>query len=252
MSWQKLSDELACWQAEGQQVTLWWRDDDAIEASPALARMSALSAAFQIPLTLAVIPDLLETSLVDAIGNNAMIGVVQHGFRHTNHAPAGEKSAEYGDHRPIEAMLHELGQGQQVMRRLAGASPALVPPWNRITSTLLPLLPQAGIMAISTFGARATPRTDHGFTQTNTHCDIVAWRTTRGFVGTKAAANALAMHLMERRTGMADFSEPTGLLTHHLVHDGECWSFLQSLFELTRREGHVSWLPTQTAFGLKQ
>ena len=38
-SWADLGAELGQWAAEGREATLWWRDDDAIEPTPALDRM---------------------------------------------------------------------------------------------------------------------------------------------------------------------------------------------------------------------
>ena len=80
-----------------------------------------------------------------------------------------------------------------------------------------------------------------GVTQVNTHVDIVDWRGTRGFVGEEAALGAVMSHL-GRQSG-----EPTGVLTHHAVHDAPAWRFLERLFERTRRGG-ARWLDAAALF----
>ncbi|MEK9660397.1 MAG: hypothetical protein VW644_01455, partial [Alphaproteobacteria bacterium] len=40
--WDALAAELDVWAAAGRTATLWWRDDDADAASPALERLLAL------------------------------------------------------------------------------------------------------------------------------------------------------------------------------------------------------------------
>ena len=35
--------------------------------------------------------------------------------------------------------------------------------------------------------------------------------------------------LRDRREGRADITEPFGVLTHHLVHDQDIWTFTQEL-----------------------
>ena len=48
--WRKRLDQLA---AEGRTLTLWLRDDDAVDATPALDRLLTLCARYSVPPTLA-------------------------------------------------------------------------------------------------------------------------------------------------------------------------------------------------------
>jgi hypothetical protein len=68
---------------------LWCRDDDACRDSPALRRLLEIAATANIPVALAVIPALIEDSLVDCVENASAATVLQHGYAHRNHAPAG-------------------------------------------------------------------------------------------------------------------------------------------------------------------
>src|ERR1044071_5855240 len=52
--WTDFERELEAWGGSGQVATLWWRDDDAVRVTPALARL--LGCAGETPLALAVIP----------------------------------------------------------------------------------------------------------------------------------------------------------------------------------------------------
>ena len=42
--------------ARGVQIPFWWRDDDAIEATPALEKLLELARKYDLPLALAVVP----------------------------------------------------------------------------------------------------------------------------------------------------------------------------------------------------
>jgi hypothetical protein len=98
----------------------------------------------------------------------------------------------------------------------------LVPPHNRIAPALAAALPEAGYAGLSTYNARRSAPAR--VKQVNTHVDIMNWAT-RAFGGSAAALGLTIGHLQARRAGGADPDEPTGLLTHHLAHDGAAWEF---------------------------
>ncbi len=74
------------------------------------------------------------------------------------------------------------------------------------------------------------------------HVDLVDWRGGRGFVGLSAALDQVLGHLAVRRGGSADGDEPTGLMTHHLVHDAGCWDFVAEFLARTRARASACWL----------
>src|SRR5262249_1627083 len=143
--------------------------------------------------------------------------VLQHGWRHKNHRPPGERSAEYAADRPLDVMTAELAGGREKLQDLFGARflPVMVPPWNRIDTAVVAALPGLGWRALSVFGAR----TKSAIATVNTHADPIAWKAGRGFVGDAKALSDVVDHLQARRAGRVDADEPTGLLTHHLGHD---------------------------------
>jgi hypothetical protein len=226
---------------------LWWRDDDAIAATPALARLLETA---RVPLALAVIPALLEPSLPAALQDRPDVAVLQHGFRHRNHEPAGSKKAELGASRAPDVLAAELAAGRQSLQQAFGARalPVLTPPWNRIAPAHLTALPSWGYCGLSTYLARPTARPAGGLLQVNTHVDVIDWHGSRGFVGEGAALALLIGHLRARRLGLADIDEPTGLLTHHLVHDAATWDFLGRLQDWLSGRAMIRWLSTGEVF----
>jgi hypothetical protein len=245
--WSDLEHELDLWRAAGRTATLWWRDDDAVRPTPALDRLLALAAG--LPLALAVIPEPAAGVLAERLAGCSGVHVLQHGWRHANHAPPDEKKAELGPHRPPLAMLDELVAGRQRLGLLFGARAlaVLTPPWNRMSAALVPLLHGAGYGGLSMAGARREAEPSPGLRQVNTHADLVAWRS-RGFIGSAPALGLVIAHLAGRRTGTVDADEPTGLLTHHLVMDDAGAAFVAQLIDVTRRHKAVRWLGAAEAF----
>jgi len=247
--WAAFLDEIARWADAGRVVDLWWRDDDACRADPALKRLVDLSAAAQVPLALAVIPQGVQAAVL--VQDARWIRILQHGADHVQRAAAGAKKTEFPASEPVEAALRRLQAGYA---QIAGpvTLPVLVPAWNRIGDANLPArLAAAGYRGLSCFGPRASASVC-GLAQVNTHVDVIDWRGTRGFVGEQAALDAATAHLQARREGRADANEATGWLTHHLVHDDACWAFLERLFDRTRREPAVAWQRAEMLFGVPQ
>jgi hypothetical protein len=249
IGWSDLEDELARW-PEGT-ATLWWRDDDAIEPTAALERMIALSDRHKVPLALATVPKHTKDELADAVDRCEATYLLQHGWRHRNHAPEGHKAAEFGRNRPLDVMLAEARLGFERLRGLPAFCPVFVPPWNRADPGLFAGLAGIGLCGLSGFGPRDDKEPVNGFTRANTHADIIAWKTTRGFVGEEKVLIELIGHLRARRDGSADAGEPTGLLTHHLVHDEACWTFLTQLLARLERSPAVRFLDPFEVFAVR-
>lgn len=228
--WQALDDEAARWRDAGRAADLWWRDDDAVDAGPALDRLLAIARDTAAPLSLAVVPAKAVTALADRIAGEPGVDVLQHGYSHANHAVAPEKKVELGLERPAMLVLGELGTGRLALERLfaARALPVIVPPWNRIAPALVPALPEIGYRGLSTFGPRPRAFPVRGLRQVNTHVDLIDWKAGGAFVGEAAALQALVAALTRSREGEA---EPVGLLSHHLAMDGGAWDFLRSILE---------------------
>jgi hypothetical protein len=232
--WSPLNTELVLWREQDLTLPLWWRDDDAIEPTTALEQLCAMSEELGVPVHLAVIPAHASKALATRLAASPGMIPVVHGWAHQNHAPASEKKAEFRAHRPIDATTRDAKDGLDHLRTLFGPSltPMFVPPWNRIDREVVRELPALGYRVLSTATPRKAALAAPGLWQINTHLDPIDWRGTRGLVSQEYLISQLVQHLQDRRTGMADNSEPYGLLTHHLVHDEDIWKFTREV--LTR------------------
>jgi hypothetical protein len=238
--WADLSHELDEWRAAGRSATFWWRDDDATAPTPALDRLLSLQRKHAAPLAIAVIPARAQQSLAQRLTGIDGICVVQHGWAHANHAPAGAAKAELGPHRPDALVLGELARGQIVLDGLFEEwLRLLVPPHNRIAPTLAKALPSAGYVGLSTYNPRRGQTA--GLVEVNTHADIMNW-VTRGFAGEAPALDLVVRHLRNRRAGAVDAEEPTGLLTHHLAHDEAAWAFTDALLSAIAGHPAARWV----------
>lgn len=249
-AWDALAAELDAWSAVPGGAWLWWRDDDLTRPGPRIDRLLALSDRFRAPLLLAVIPAAADPALAGLGGSHAWF--CQHGWAHADHggdpAPGKRrKKIELGGSDP-EALAADLARGWRRLRELLPARrllPVMVPPWNRIAPWAIDRLPALGYAGWSGFG----PRDPAGaFPPVNVHVDVIDWRGGGGFAGDDAALGQLVGHLRAKRTGAADPAEPTGLMTHHAVHDPATWAFLAGLLEAVTAHPHAGWAAPDRLF----
>lgn len=251
--WRTLVEELDRWRDNGLTATFWWRDDDAVTATPALARLFDTARTHRAPLSLAVIPagadDRLAATVAEAAADIA-VTVLQHGYDHRNRAPTGQKKAEFHEARPAEEQTRDIALGRGLLegRFASHFRPVFVPPWNRFPPSLADALIEGGLKGLSTFKARPAANPAPGLVQVNTHVDPIDWRGGRGLGDSGAILAQTVDHLRARRTGAADAREPTGLLTHHLVHDDDVWRFLADFLAVISAHPATRWLSADEAF----
>jgi hypothetical protein len=238
--WADLVAELDRWGEAGQVAPLWWRDDDAVAATPELDALLRLAGA--VPLALAVIPADARPDLAVALAAFPHVTVLQHGWRHANHAANGKKS-EFPPGRAAADVGAELSEGRARLVELFGrrALPVFVPPWNRFAGEFLPLLAAAESTALSSMTAREVLTLPHGIARIDVHVDLVAWKQDRGFIGAPAALAGLVGQLRARRLGGGDPASAIGILTHHLVMDCATAGFLDRLIALIDGHGAACW-----------
>jgi len=222
-----LARELDSWAEADQIATLWWRDDDLACVTPHLSPMTDFLGEAGVPIAFAVVPMNADQTLateLQGLPDNSRFLI--HGHTHTNHAAAGEKKCEFCSSRAQERCLDEIVASSNRLKSLFGPDVinCLVPPWNRINEILVTSLPDVGIRALSRFGPRHSANSAPGLLEVNTHVDLMDWRGNRRFIGCGSMVDALVAHLSARRTGKVDKSEPTGILSHHLVTQAAEWS----------------------------
>lgn len=217
----------------GTPARFWLRDDDAIAPTTSLDRLFSLTEAANVPVTLAVIPAYSGPALATSLQTAKGVCVAVHGWSHTNHAPALEKSQELGPHRPAPQVLEELARGFAHLSQLYHHQfiPVLVPPWNRIAPQVVAGLPALGFKALSVYGPEAAA----DLPLFNTHVDVIDWRGSRC-----GRPDAVLMDEIAQAIQRSD--APVGLLTHHLVHDAQVWGFLTRLLALTANHPGCRWV----------
>ena len=242
--WAMLQHELDLWAESGSTATFWWRDDDAVEKTPQLRKLDALSRDTKVPVSIAVIPAGLHDSLPQFLRQRDNFIALQHGYSHRNYALKGAKKIELGGDHSSEEIKVELVTGRCLLDAAFGEQfiPVLVPPWNRIERRVYPVLIGSGFSGVSSMWARETAYPVKGLLQVNTHLDPVDWRHGRRFIGVAIAIGQIHRHLSSRRRAAEDITEPTGLLTHHLVQNDEVWAFCRTLFETLNRHPAAQWL----------
>lgn len=226
----------------GRSIQAWWRDDDAVEATPALDRLIGLADRAGWPVGIAAIPSATRPSLGDRIGAAELPHrVLVHGFAHANHSPAGRKTAEFGPGRALAIALPELRQAlEQTLDAFGPAAlPVFVPPWNRIDPELVRWLASVGYVGLSTFAGAGSAAPD--LMSVDTHLDPVDWHGGRRL----ASPDMLAGQL---RRVLASGASQIGFLTHHLAFDAELWAFTDALVEVLERHSAVALLAPGEVF----
>jgi len=237
-SWQALSDEINQWP---QSVQFWWRDDDAVADSEPLQQMLQLAKGYQIAVHLAVIPNLLETSLnvIKHSDIQPFSYVLQHGVEHRNFALPEQRKIELGGSQDLQSLQQKLSVGQHLLQQtfVDQYLSILVPPWNRIADELIPYLDKIGYQKLSVLGKTKLAETP---LHLNVHIDIINWRE-RQFAGEALILSKIIEHLQHKRL-FGSSTKPCGLMTHHLDHDRDCWTFLDKFFSFCQSHSKVQWV----------
>ena len=236
VDWSEVNDALAISRDSGREPVLWWRDDDAVRATPQFNRLLQLAARFEAAIAIAVVPSRAEPDLAERLLDEDRASILVHGYSHLNHAPAGQKKAEFGPGRDNAVMAVEAGRGLQDLSRYFDDRllPVFVPPWNRIAPELVPRLTLAGYTGLSTFRDRPVAQPVPGLTQINTHVDPIDWRGGRSLADIRTLTAALANAIRSRVGDAAP--EPVGFLTHHQVHDEAIWRFCEEFLDFMARK----------------
>jgi len=226
-------------------MMFWWRDDDAVAETPALAALLRLRAELDLPLALAVVPAHVAESLVTRLDRETAIGILQHGWDHANHAGADAPRSEFPPGRALAEIRAQLTEGRHRLEALFAGRfiPALVPPFNALAAGAVEAVRASGLSRISLasdFAGLALP-------SRNVHADLIDWRCGRA-VPAANAIRSIVLALRLRRFGLTDAARPIGVLTHHLVHDEGIWSLARELLSRLKAHQNVSFAPIDGVF----
>lgn len=232
--WTSLKEILTKREKAQKPTYFWWRDDDAFEMTESLQSLIKLSSNYEIPLHLAVIPELTKSKFCQS----EHLTILQHGINHNNNQTQYQKKIELGGAMPLTKMRDQLLFHHNHLKRIFGESffPVLVPPWNRAHPILVQLLENTCFKGISTHSNQFFKRSK--LPQINTHIDLIEWKSPhKSFIGLTKA-----IHQMEQYIDGDNNNEVIGLLTHHKDHDESLWVFLEQLFNMTSSFSHVKWI----------
>lgn len=237
----RLNHELAIWRRAWHVPVLWWRDDDAREPTWQLDRL--LEVRRELPLTLAVVPDVDLHPLANRLGAAANVDVAQHGIDHANKLPPGGPRSEFlasASQTEVNAAV-AAGRARLVA---AGLPPVtFVPPWNEPSDRLIAAIVEAKYDSYS-IGIHGRAR--DGLKHVGAQVDILRWKGAPHFKGRRRVLDAIRKQLESRRRRGA-FDEPLGILTHHLVHDDAAWRFLDWFVDYGRTR--FDWRSASDLFG---
>lgn len=230
--------------ARSEPITLWWRDDDAGQGHPRLFALLDLVRALHAPIALAVVPAWLTPEVASAIRTTAEAHVLQHGFAHTDHAPAGTRKIELGGAVARAVLASRLKAGSAILRAAFGARalPVLVPPWNRIAPDVAQILPDLGFRVLSIWDEGDLGPMPAGLMRLDVHLDPIAWRHGRRWVGLAQLAYGLATRV---RRGQ----KTIGIVTHHLEMDARAFAELALLWSVLRRHPGVRLMGVEELIG---
>ena len=231
---QELASALEC-DLGSHPPSLFFRADDIGAGGRAFQALCRLFRYHHIPLALAVVPAWLTGTRADQLFAAAPLkeplwGWHQHGWRHINSQPAGEKS-EFGEQRPAEKQWHDICLGLKKMTQIFGERlvPVFTPPWNRLPLATLKILQELDFKAVSM--TRPFPSS------------------LRPGIGLRNLRIQLDLHTRKAKDGRADFlmlldelshvvtkKEPVGIMLHHQRMTLFAFEFLNELLHLFKHK----------------
>ncbi len=239
--WKNLDNELTKWRESSISPVFWIRDDDATKDGPKIKKLVSISKKFNTPLSVAVIPYLIQKSVIKVLNSSNLITVLQHGFKHKNYEPKGQKKSEFGVSRDINNMIEDISYGSKLISESFGKlyQPIFVPPWNRMSHLLLPHIHSLGILGVSSFNKHLIKYANdkNQLVIINTNIDIIDWKNDKIFLGEEKILEKLTSELIVRRNERENIEKPIGILTHHNVMEANSFLFLEKLFNKTHNYG---------------
>ena len=233
--WFDLEMEFEKWGQAGNQACFWWRDDDLEAPGPRFERLLELRRGA--PLSLAVIPKMAKPQIAENIKAYEEIDIIQHGFSHRNYETAPSKKSEFGINRTCAQVNRDLSIGKEILSDIFGKQflSVLAPPWNRIAMVHSRCLVDSGFHALSRYGNHELDCLQN----INTHIDPISWKKNRAFTGAGIILENTVRTLKTKRIN-AEYSSPTGLLTHHKQMDEDGWKFIDQFIRTLQSNPHVT------------
>jgi hypothetical protein len=243
-AWRSLETELRRWGDGGHTPKFWWRDDDARGMTEPLARLAGIASQNGAPLLLAVVPG-PEAETLRPVLAQGLVKAAQHGVDHLDRSGGEGPRTEFHSLAATEDVAQQLVRGRRRLGDLP-VEPIYVPPWNTLTENVAEALVQAGFKAVSGFGGAMVRGS--GPARLDAHLDLMRWSPAPRFRGETQLLEQMRRRLVRLRKAKA-WSEPTGLLTHHLDHDEPAWRFLDELLRRLQAGRRTEWVSAAAVLG---
>ncbi|WP_243310740.1 polysaccharide deacetylase [Fundidesulfovibrio agrisoli] len=156
--------ELGLSQAPGGRAQVFFRADDVAVPGNSFTKMVGIFREGGAPLCMATVPSWLTVSRWQALLKEAredeLFCWCQHGWRHMNFEPVGQKKREFGQARPAKDKRLDLTKGFKRLGEIMEQrfTPVFSPPWNRCDGESMAAMPAIGFRGLSrTVGAGPNP-----------------------------------------------------------------------------------------------
>ena len=214
--------------ADGQDNGfMFFRADDVAVPGRQFSRMMELFAAYDAPLSLAVVPAALTQPRWQYLSGFEKMNPGrwcwhQHGWRHINHETEGKKQ-EFGAARTAASIKRDLEQGKKRLEHIMGDHfyPVFTPPWNRCSHIALELLKKLGYAAVSRSHGSKTPLPG-GLLDYYVNVDLHTRREKRPAEGWKNLFAELKQAFAQKHCG---------IMIHHRMMNDAAFDFLEILLK---------------------
>ena len=244
--WADLVAELDRWGEAGRVATLWWRDDDAVAATPQLATL--LRVAGGSAGCAGGDPGPRDRGFGRCPGRRARRPGCCSTAGVTRTMRQGKKS-EYPSGLSASVVAAEIAAGTGLPRRAvrvtraAGVRAAVEPHRAgaaRRSRRSRDRGPLDDRLANKTRAVR--PPCRPGLALIDVHVDLTDWKGGRRFIGAAAALGALVAWLRRAGSAMRPPAGPIGILTHHLIMDRETAAFVEALLRAVAGHRAARWV----------
>lgn len=120
-----------------QPAYVFMRDDDVWRQDENFRELFPVLVKKRIPVVYGVIPGRLQLGMARFLSQAKrrypdLLDLVQHGYRHANHAAPGQAKYEFGPARTYAQQYRDLHRGVKIMRELLGPvlTPGFIPPYH--------------------------------------------------------------------------------------------------------------------------
>jgi hypothetical protein len=165
------------------------------------------------------------------------VTIIQHGIDHVNRAKANER-IRYEMPTEWDALEIAIRLDATRLQGMPNSIPMFVPPWHAVHPCLETALRTTGFEGWSAYGGDIQQSGE--LVRIDVHLEVLRWKADVRFRGEGRFMRRLTRLARERRR-TDRLTEPIGILTHHLEHDGASWVFLERFIPWVSGNAAIDW-----------